>query len=85
MLLCGDFNLLLLVTGCVFDVADFFAKHFCVHFVSFCVFFNIKGNLAQRVLDFISSLFGYLKSGLALLEVDKNVILNIKFQLQAVE
>ena len=67
MLLRCDFDLLLLVTGCVFEVADFFLEHFRKQLVLLGIFPYLKGGLLRVVLEFDSGLFILFEMGLALL------------------
>ena len=67
MLLRCDFDLLLLVSGCVFEVADFFLEHFRKQLVLLGIFPDLKGGLLRVVLEFDSGLFILFEMGLALL------------------
>lgn len=67
MLLRCDFDLLLLVSGCVFEVADFFLEHFRKQLVLLGIFLDINGGLLSVVLQLDSGLFILFKLGLALL------------------
>jgi hypothetical protein len=67
MLLCCDFSLLLLVSGCVFEVADFLLEHFRKQLVLLGIFLDLEGGLLSVVLQFDSGLFILFEMGLALL------------------
>lgn len=67
MLLCCDFRLLLLVSGCVFEVADFLLEHFRKQLVLLGIFLDLEGGLLSVVLQFDSGLFILFEMGLALL------------------
>ena len=67
MLLCCDFGLLLLVSRCVFEVADFLLEHFRKQLVLLSIFLDLEGSLLSVVLQINSGLFILFEMGLALL------------------